>query len=179
MSLITDSPTPSLEGAGSSVPLVLDPAQLEDIARGLATAIAVAPPVSGSDGRKWWRLLATEHFDAWLIDWPTGEGVEPHDHGGSAGAFAVISGELTELVISGDTSTVSEVAAGNTRAVGRHTVHDVVNRSAAPASSVHVYSPPLSSMMFYDPAGTPCRVERVDPETPVWSVEPFSASLSE
>jgi hypothetical protein len=51
-----------------------------------------------------------------------------------------------------------------------------VNLSEAPASSVHVYSPPLSSMMFYDPAGTPCRFERVDPETPVWSTEPFSTA---
>jgi hypothetical protein len=178
MSLLTDPRTPAVEAAGSSAPLALDPAQLQDIARGLATAIAVSPPVSSSDGRTWWRLLATEHFDAWLIDWPQGEAVEPHDHGGSAGAFAVVAGELTELVITGATTVVTTVAAGGTRAVGCHTVHDVVNRSEAPATSVHVYSPPLSSMMFYDPTGSPCRVEQVDPETPVWSVEPFSANLA-
>jgi hypothetical protein len=159
-------------------PAQLDSAQLADIARGLATAIAVAPPVSSSDGRRWWRLLATDQFDAWLIDWPTGEAVEPHDHGGSAGAFAVITGELTELVIIGDSTTTTLVAVGSTRQVERSTIHDVVNRSEAPASSVHVYSPPLSSMMFYDPSGIPCRVEAVDPEMPVWSTEPFSTTVS-
>jgi hypothetical protein len=121
MSLLTDPRTSSLEAAGSSVPLALDPAALADIARGLATAIAVAPPVSSADGRRWWRLLATDQFDAWLIDWPTGEAVEPHDHGGSAGAFAVIAGELTELVIEGDTTTTTRVGAGGTRQVERHT----------------------------------------------------------
>jgi hypothetical protein len=144
----------------------------------LAAAIAAAPPVPGDGGRRWWRLLATDQFDAWLIDWPTGEAVEPHDHGGSAGAFTVITGQLTELVITGATTTTTALTAGSTRPVDRHTVHDVVNRSDAPATSVHVYSPPLSSMMFYDPTGTPCRFERVDPETPVWSTEPFSASLA-
>jgi hypothetical protein len=33
-------------------------------------------------------------------------------------------------------------------------------------------------MMFYDPTGMPCRIEAVDPETPVWSTEPFSTTVS-
>ncbi len=43
-------------------------------------------------------LLATESYDAWLIHWPVGTGLEAHDHGGSTGAFAVVSGVLDEDV---------------------------------------------------------------------------------
>ena len=46
------------------VGLGLEPAHLEEIARGLAVAIAVSPPVPGDGPRRWWRLLATERYDA-------------------------------------------------------------------------------------------------------------------
>ncbi len=43
-------------------------------------------------------LLSTDSYDAWLIHWPPGTGIEAHDHGGSTGAFAVVSGVLDEDV---------------------------------------------------------------------------------
>lgn len=46
-------------------------------------------------------------------------------------------------------------------------IHDVVNRSDAPATSMHVYSPPLVHMTFYDPATLgPVATEAVRPERP-------------
>jgi hypothetical protein len=42
------------------------------------------------------RLLESEWYDVWLVGWPPGTGVEPHDHGASAGALTVIKGTLTE-----------------------------------------------------------------------------------
>src|SRR3954467_2015339 len=41
-------------------------------------------------------LLATDAYDVWLIGWPAGTGVEPHDHGESVGVFTVVQGALTE-----------------------------------------------------------------------------------
>ena len=29
-------------------------------------------------------------------------------------------------------------------------MHDVVNRAAEPATSIHVYSPPMTTMTYYD-----------------------------
>ncbi len=155
---------------------ILDPAQLEVIAKGLAAAVAVAPPSGGGIERRWWRLLASDSYDAWLIEWPPDRAVEPHDHGGSHGAFAVAAGELAELTFEAGGITTTSLAAGASSQVHAHVVHDVVNQAADTALSVHVYAPPLSSMLFYDAAGVPCRAERVDPERPLWSVEPFAAS---
>ncbi|MBK5333348.1 MAG: hypothetical protein JJD93_15330, partial [Ilumatobacteraceae bacterium] len=44
--------------------------------------------------RRFHRVLATEAYEAWVICWPSGELLDMHDHGGSAGAFSVVSGEL-------------------------------------------------------------------------------------
>ena len=50
-------------------------------------------------------------------------------------------------------------------------MHAVANESGAPAASIHVYSPPLSTMHHYeDTADAPLRVlhrEQVAPDT-VW-----------
>lgn len=49
-------------------------------------------------------------------------------------------------------------------------VHDVVNQSEDPATSVHVYSPPLRAMTYYDPAtGEAEETVTVEREVPVLS----------
>ena len=50
------------------------------------------------------------------------------------------------------------VVAGVVRSFGPRVVHHVVNHSAAPAVSVHAYSPPLPQMRHYEltPAGLRC-----------------------
>ena len=129
------------------------------IAEGLA---AVALPWELATGeqpteRAFQLLLSTEHYDAWLIHWPAGTGLEAHDHGGSYGAFAVVDGRLDEdVVVDGRVRSTRTVLVGESvRFDGGH-VHAVVNRSGTGATSVHVYSPPLRSMTFHavgaDPA---------------------------
>jgi predicted metal-dependent enzyme (double-stranded beta helix superfamily) len=110
--------------------------------------------------REYELLLETDHYDAWLIHWPPGTGLEAHDHGGSAGAFAIVSGVLDEDVVESDTVWSRRFVEGESVAFDDHHVHAVVNRSDAPATSVHVYWPPLRSMRFHgdDLDG---RVERV------------------
>ncbi|HWD55309.1 MAG TPA: cysteine dioxygenase family protein [Acidimicrobiales bacterium] len=103
-----------------------------------------------------WRLVAqAPDFDAWLIAWPGGGTVDLHDHGGSRGALHVIRGSLTETIPCRDAAgRVSfahrELHGGVTLAFGAGHVHDVRNEAYAHALSLHVYSPPLTSMTYYD-----------------------------
>ena len=98
------------------------------------------------------RLLGNDLYEAWLLGWAPGQHVGMHDHGDAAGAFHVLSGELREMLPERRRSIV-DLSAGSTGVVGRGQLHDVGNVSGRPALSIHVYSPPLSTMTFYDPAG--------------------------
>ena len=107
------------------------------------------------------RLLGTDVYEAWLLGWAPGQHVGMHDHGDAAGAFFVLSGALREVLPARRRSTV-DLGAGSTGVVARGQLHDVANVSEGPALSIHVYSPPLSTMTFYDPAGTsPLRIEAI------------------
>jgi mannose-6-phosphate isomerase-like protein (cupin superfamily) len=75
-----------------------------------------------------------------------------HDHGDAAGAFFVLMGQLREVLPERRRSVV-DLGAGSTGLVARGQLHDVGNVSSAPALSIHVYSPPLATMTFYDAAG--------------------------
>ncbi|MEY2416290.1 MAG: hypothetical protein QOH53_1624 [Ilumatobacteraceae bacterium] len=101
--------------------------------------------------RRFHRVLATDAYEAWVICWPSGESLDMHDHGGSAGAFSVVSGELDEATIEAGVEVVRTFASGDTAAFSASRVHAVANRGDAVATSVHVYSPPLSSMVYYAP----------------------------
>src|SRR5205085_10210340 len=80
--------------AGPPVPLQA----VLDIATGLAAAPNQFPPETGSSTstRVSERLLVTEIYEAWLLVWPGGSEIEPHDHGEAHGAFVVIAGALAE-----------------------------------------------------------------------------------
>ena len=101
------------------------------------------------------RLHRDDDVDVWLISWTTDQGTQLHDHGGSSGAFTVVSGELTETIW---TPGVEQLAdnprtEGDTVVFGEHYVHDVRNTQPTTAVSVHAYSPPLSLMNYYDVEG--------------------------
>jgi predicted metal-dependent enzyme (double-stranded beta helix superfamily) len=144
---------------------------LADIAGGFAAATPLWEAVvrHDPDGRQPVRLLATERYEVWVIGWTTGQNVRVHDHGDSAGAFVVTDGELTEVLPSGGGGVVERtLEAGRLRHLALGTVHDVVNRSHEPATSIHVYSPPITSMTYFDPdTFEPVETEFVVPERPV------------
>lgn len=90
----------------------------------------------------------------WLLSWLPGQGTQLHDHGGSAGAFAVVDGTLTELTVTaagdgGVRDREAELTAGRVRPFGPHHVHQVTNTGPRPAVSVHVYAPRLTVMNTY------------------------------
>ena len=104
---------------------------------------------------RWYhRLHVADDHEVWLLTWLPGQGTDLHDHGGSAGAFHVFSGTLTE-------DTVTIPAGGPARIVGRELgegagrrfggrhIHRITNRSSRPAVSIHVYGPALSTMTRY------------------------------
>jgi hypothetical protein len=102
--------------------------------------------------RRWARTIRSDdHVDVWLITWATEQRAELHDHAGSLGALAVVTGELTEWGWAKDGALhVRELPAGTAAGFPLGHVHDVANVAAGPAVSVHVYSPPLTAMSYYD-----------------------------
>jgi mannose-6-phosphate isomerase-like protein (cupin superfamily) len=141
----------------------LTPPQLSRPATGLAAiarAYADAPsswpfaPRFALDRRWYARLGADPTHEAWLLTWLPGQATDLHDHGGSAGAFTVVSGALTEQIVRVDQprpvvpQTVT-LPAGATRAFDARHVHRIVNAGPHPAVSVHVYAPALREMTRY------------------------------
>lgn len=98
------------------------------------------------------RALATADYDVWLLRWPRGTSVDPHDHGPSEGGFAVVAGALEEVRWHAGRRVSRVLLPGEAVTVERGAVHDVVGASDG-ALSVHVYSPPLREMTFYDETG--------------------------
>jgi hypothetical protein len=113
----------------------------------------VAPRFNAVD--RWYHRLAQEpDHEVWLLTWLPGQGTDLHDHGGSAGAFHVFSGTLTEDTVAtgADGSpriTARELGEGAGRRFGTRHIHRITNRSNRPAISIHAYGPALTTMTRY------------------------------
>ena len=136
------------------------------------------PPVGATVTERGFEcVLRTDAYEVWVLSWPPGTAIELHDHGASEGAFRVVAGELEEHEVAADgTTTTRRHAAGSGSVFGVGVLHAVANPGPAPATSVHVYSPPLTSMGFYDaPGGAEpvlVRVEDHDASRPVSAAAP-------
>jgi predicted metal-dependent enzyme (double-stranded beta helix superfamily) len=98
------------------------------------------------------RLYEGPGWEAWVLTWLPGQGTLIHDHGGSAGAFVVVDGSLTEETYGLRRLTVPslrELGIGRVRAFSEHHVHRVTNTGTTPTISVHVYTPGIRSMTTY------------------------------
>jgi predicted metal-dependent enzyme (double-stranded beta helix superfamily) len=84
---------------------------------------------------------ATGDVEVWLLSWLPGQHTDLHDHAGSAGAFTVVSGLLTETVRRRAGDVTQPVIVGRTRVFGPRHVHQVRNADVDPAVSIHVYRP--------------------------------------
>lgn len=136
---------------------------LVDILDGLARAESLWRPhvAHDPDDRVRLRLLATPAYEVWLLGWTPGQSVGLHDHGDANGAFVVVDGELTETSVVDGRLVDAVRVAGTVGRIPAGSLHDVANRSAANATSIHVYSHPLTAMGFYRPDGSLERVEAV------------------
>jgi hypothetical protein len=99
-------------------------------------------------------LYRDDVVDMWLLTWQQDNSTDLHDHGGSSGAFRVVQGALSEdrphHTSTGARLRRSHRSVGETVSFGPRLVHDVHNVDRTPAVSLHVYSPPLTSMTYYD-----------------------------
>jgi quercetin dioxygenase-like cupin family protein len=168
-----DRTPPALPDAAGCAELAprepLPTALIADIAAGVAQVPAAWQDLvrHDPDGRRPVRLMATAAYEVWVIGWTKGQSVRPHDHGGSSAAVLVTEGELTEVSLLGRER---RLVPGSVHQLGPRVVHDVVNTSDVPATSVHVYSPPLSTMTYYDPVTwKPEETVHVEQQTPVLS----------
>jgi hypothetical protein len=112
----------------------------------------VAPRFTAA--QRWYhRLAVAPDHEVWLLTWLPGQSTDLHDHGGSAGAFHIFSGTLTEDVVTeGRTPriTARELGEGAGRRFGGRHIHRITNRSGRPAVSIHVYGPALTTMTRYE-----------------------------
>ena len=134
------------------------PVNLPELALRLAAQTALWEPLIDFDpiSRYYARLAKENDFEAWLLTWLPGQGTVWHDHGGSAGAFTVLRGTLTEehaVVRAGAAPRIAEtreLSAGSLRPFGRQHIHKVTNNAFEPAVSLHVYAPALVEMHEYE-----------------------------
>jgi len=91
------------------------------------------------------------HVEAWAISWMNDADTGFHDHGCSAGALHVVHGAVAEdrPRLEGGPDTVV-YGAGETRPFEVDHIHRVRHVGGATALTVHVYSPPLTSMGAYE-----------------------------
>ena len=130
----------------------LDPDGLRELVDGLAAAPdRWAPQVRHDPDERVFELLwRDERVEVWLICW-NGEDHDTglHDHDISSGAFAVVSGELVEERLTIGRTIRRRLRRGQSLAFPPSHVHRVHGVGAAPAVSIHAYSPPLASLGVY------------------------------
>ena len=100
--------------------------------------------------RYWHRLASLPDADLWLLTWLPDQQTDLHDHGEASAAFTVVSGALQEVRVSAGRRITRTLSRGQLSWVPAGAVHDVGNRSDAPAISIHAYSPRLTSMTFWE-----------------------------
>jgi hypothetical protein len=123
------------------------PSQLRHLTRTLALdhAEQLRAMVRYTEPQRWWtRLALTRGVEVWLLSWLPGQGTKPHDHGGAAGSFTVLTGEVVEEHrYPGAEIGVRGLRAGQGLGFGGDRAHVVRNAGVRPAATVHAYSPPL------------------------------------
>lgn len=145
----------------------LEPARLLDLAHDLAGRRDLWGHLVEHDERR--RIYVRVHrdrvLDAWLICWSGLQDTGLHDHDLSSGAVRVVDGALTEdRLVMGEPGIVTSVhGAGDGFCFDSSRIHDVRNGGAGPSVSLHLYSPPLERMGYYEIAEDGCLARRNAP----------------
>jgi predicted metal-dependent enzyme (double-stranded beta helix superfamily) len=160
-------------------PVPLAPDLLADIAAGLASTDALWREHVHHDParRQPVRLVACDLWEAWVVGWTPGQHVEMHDHGDSAGVLVVVEGDLVEIVPAGPHQVRRTLPEGSVLRLPVGVVHDVAGVGPGEATSIHVYSPPLGTMTYYDDDGRPSRVDELDDEPVITDLRRVARAL--
>ena len=138
---------------GSLVDDRLSTIALARIAGDLAATPFARQAVRRGFPRRWYQRIALgPTYEAWLIGWGEGHELELHDHGDSSGAIAVVTGCLVEQAVDVEGTGLHRrlLRPGGIHVFDTGHIHHVANEHPEPAVSVHVYSPRLHTMTFYD-----------------------------
>jgi quercetin dioxygenase-like cupin family protein len=97
-----------------------------------------------NDARVYEQIWDDERVNAWMICWSEDQDTGFHDHDESGAAIAVMSGQVREerLRLGGPT-TRQVFGPGSTITIPPVAIHRVLHGGAAPAVTIHAYSPPL------------------------------------
>jgi hypothetical protein len=129
----------------------LDPTELKDLVEAIARQPERWRQLVGfdDDERVYASLYRDAHVDIWLLCWTPANDTGWHDHDISAGAVAVVAGELVESnLLVGLPSLETRVPAGRSFSFQSDHIHRL--QGAEPGSvSIHAYSPPLWRMGQY------------------------------
>lgn len=131
----------------------LDGAELQRLVEELARAPWLWRELIEHDPRKrvYRELLGDDHVTAWLICWDGGHDTGFHDHDASAGAVAVVDGAVHEQRLTlGGPPLQRTFSAGESFHFAARDIHRVRHAGAAPAVTLHAYSPPLRRMGAYE-----------------------------
>ncbi len=130
----------------------LTPAEL----RAVAERIAAEPErwaehvAHDPEQRTYVRLLHGPHLEVWLLCWSEDQDTGFHDHDLSAGAVAVVAGEVREeRLLLGRPPASRRLGAGESFDFGAADIHRVLHAGEQPAVTIHAYSPPLARMGVY------------------------------
>ncbi|MGA2210074.1 MAG: rhodanese-like domain-containing protein [Acidimicrobiales bacterium] len=133
---------------------LLAPSALGRITAALAERRDLWSALVVEDVEQRWHLKLHQSlfFDVWLLGWQANQETDWHDHGGSAGSFAVAEGGLLEQFRrSGNRRLAArELTGGGSTSFGPTHVHNVRHSGTGASLSIHAYSPPLVAMTYYE-----------------------------
>lgn len=168
-----------VETAESQPGLVIDPAELESLASGVASLtplecmeraeraamaldVSALDRASGGDAVLLWRSDASE---AWLNLWWRARDTGYHDHDGSCVGVYVVEGVArNESLVIGQPRRMNEYQAGDRFAFPGTGIHRMEHEPGA--ITVHVYSPPIRSIGEYELQDGELRRRPVPPDEP-------------
>ena len=103
------------------------------------------------EARTYEQIERDEHVGVWLLCWMKDHDTGFHDHDLSAGAVAVVGGQIREDRLRvGAPATTRIVDAGGSFTFGASDIHRVLHAGTEPAVTIHAYSPPLWRMGAYE-----------------------------
>jgi len=154
-----------------------DVGALARVVEGVASRRRWEAQVRADTGERWRHLLYRgAELEVWLLGWGSRSVLELHDHGGASGAYAVVEGAVVETWTnraSSDMLRWRKSTPGTVRTMGPDVIHEMHGAASGQSLTLHCYSPPLSTMTFYERRGDEGlvvkRVESVDrSDVPAW-----------
>ena len=131
---------------------VLNPEELEDVARRIAENADIWEPLVRVDGerRRFELVYEDDRMDAWVLSWMPGQGTGFHDHDVSSLGLVCVQGSVKEAWLRfGVPELEFRLGPGDTRRGAPGYIHRVQHAIGEPAVTIHVYSPRLDAVGQY------------------------------